>query len=148
VDCSTSYISATPAFDRFPGRKAWGPLVIGTVALTVGSCWLLLFDAHTPIWAFIAVSAVFGVSNGLNIVGNQAAMYGQAPADQIGTAAGLLRTSQYLGAILSASLISICYGERATDAGLHTLAVVLAMASALLLLVTTFDGSLRRNATS
>jgi MFS family permease len=130
------------------GRKVLGPLVIGTVALVVGSCWLLLFDAHTPIWAFVGVSAVFGVSNGLNIVGNQAAMYGQAPADQIGTAAGLLRTSQYLGAILSTSLISISYGQRATDAGLHTLAAVLAAASALLLVATVFDRGLRRDGTA
>jgi hypothetical protein len=92
-------------------RKVVGPLVIGTVAMVVGSCWLLLFDA-------------FGVSNGFTIVGNQAAMYAQAPGEQIGTAAGLLRTSQYLGAIL-----------------------VLAAASVLLLVATVLDRSLRRGGT-
>jgi hypothetical protein len=30
--------------------------------------------------------------NGLNVVSNQAAMYGQAPAGSTGTAAGVLRT--------------------------------------------------------
>jgi MFS family permease len=125
-------------------RRVVGPLVVGTVALIVGSGWLLLFDAHTPIWAFVGVSAVFGVSNGLTIVGNQAAMYGQAPAHEIGTAAGLLRTSQYLGAILSASLIGISYGERATDDGLHMLAAVLVGASGLLLAATLLDRGLRR----
>lgn len=49
----------------------------------------------------------------------------------------------YLGAILSASLISITYRQQATDAGLHSLAVVLTAASALLLVATVSSRSLR-----
>jgi len=80
------------------------------------------------------ISVVFGAQNGLNIVANQTAMYAQAPADSTstaaGTAAGMLRTFMYLGAIASAGLISLSFGHAATDAGLHRLAVVLTVAAA------------------
>ncbi|HET9974657.1 MAG TPA: hypothetical protein VFQ68_40945 [Streptosporangiaceae bacterium] len=84
---------------------------------------------------------VFGFQNGVNVVANQAAMYAQAPAVATGAAAGLLRTSMYLGAIASASLIGLCYGRQATDAGLHRLAVILLIAAAALLAVTLADRS-------
>jgi len=90
----------------------------------------------SPLWLLLAVSVVFGAQNGLNIVTNQAAMYAQAPANSTGTAAGMLRTFMYLGAIASASLISLSFGHAATDAGLHRLAVILTAAAAALLAAT------------
>ncbi|MFI6924406.1 MFS transporter [Nonomuraea spiralis] len=108
-------------------------LPAGAAALLAGCAWLPALDGGASILSLCLLSALFGVQNGLNIVGNQAAMYSQAPPDRIGMAAGLLRTSQYAGAICSALLISLTYGERATDEGLHRLGVVLTAASALLL---------------
>jgi hypothetical protein len=61
-----------------------------------------------------------------------------------GTAAGLFRTAQYIGAIASSSLISLLYGQQATTHGLHIIAVVLGALSALLFLGTMLDRRLRR----
>src|SRR5206468_12460651 len=125
--------------------RVWQLLVAGAAALAAGSAGLLLLTGHSPLWLLLAISVVFGAQNGLNVVANQTAMYGQAPADSIGTAAGMLRTFMYLGAIASASLISLSFGHAATDAGLHRLAVILTVAAAALLAVTLAD---RRPATA
>jgi hypothetical protein len=125
------------------GRRVFGPLVIGTTALALGSAFLLVLHAGTPLWALLGVSLLFGVPTGLNVIGNQAAMYAQAPGDQVGVAAGLLRTFMYLGAILSATLISTSFGQRASDAGLHSLARILTAASVLLLAGTLLSPGLR-----
>jgi sugar phosphate permease len=69
----------------------------------------------------VLVTLVFGIVSGLGVIGNQAALYQQAPAEAVGVAAGLMRTFTYLGAVLSSSLISLSFGERATDGGLHTI---------------------------
>ena len=90
------------------------------------------------------LSVVFGIQNGLNVVANQAAMYVQAPSGATGAAADLLRTFMYLGAIASASLISLCYGRQATDAGLHRLGMILTVAAVVLLGATLADRSLTR----
>ncbi|GAA1655941.1 MFS transporter [Fodinicola feengrottensis] len=120
-------------------RAVWGPLLVGATLLAVGSASLLFLDHATSIWLLFAVSVVFGVQNAMVVVANQAAMYGQAPAAHIGTAAGLLRTFMYVGAIAAASLISVTYRERATDASLHTLATVLVVASVLVVVMTVLN---------
>jgi sugar phosphate permease len=125
-------------------RRRWPPLVAGAAALTVGSGLLLVLHANDPLWILLTVSVVFGLQNGLNIVTNQAAMYAQAPANAAGAAAGLLRTFMYLGAIASASLISLCYGREATDAGLHRLALLLTIAALGLLTATIADRALTK----
>ena len=128
-------------------RRIWPPLAAGAVTLTAGSASLLALHGHSPVWILAAVSVIFGVQNGLSVVTNQAAMYAQAPAAQTGTAAGLLRTSMYLGAIASAGITGFAFGARATDAGLHHLAVILTITSAVLLAATVADPGLRHAAT-
>ena len=83
----------------------------GAAVLASGSASLLLLTGHSPLWLLLAVS-VF--------------------SDSTGTAAGILRTFMYLGAIASASLISLSFGHAATDAGLHRLAVMLTAAAVVL----------------
>lgn len=106
------------------------------VAAVVGPVGLLLFDSATPVWALTLIIMVFGVVSGLGVIGNQAALYRQAPAEAVGVAAGLMRTFTYLGAVLSSSLISLSYGDRATDSGLHTVIFALIGLGVLLLAVT------------
>jgi sugar phosphate permease len=60
-------------------------------------------------------------------------MYAAAPDGQVGTASGLYRTSQYIGANLAAALVGLGLGAYATDGGLHLLAVVISVISLLLL---------------
>jgi MFS family permease len=117
-------------------------LVAGAAALTAGSAGLLLLGGRSPLWLLLVISVVFGAQNGLNIVTNQTAMYAQAPAESTGAAAGMLRTFMYLGAIASASLISLSFGQAATDAGLHRLAVILTVAAVALLAATLADRKL------
>ncbi len=93
---------------------------------------LLLFDAATPVWALLAVSAVLGVPNGFNNLGLQAALYEAAPAAQIGAAGGLFQTFRYMGAILSTALIGLVMGAHATSGHLHTLASALLVVTSIL----------------
>ena len=123
-------------------RRLRPQLVTGAMALAVVCAGLLVLNARSPLWLLIALSVVFGFQNGVNVVANQAAMYAQAPDGATGAAAGLLRTFMYLGAIASASLIGLCYGRQATDAGLHRLAMILGIAAAALLAVTLADRAL------
>lgn len=118
------------------------PLLTGGAAgLVVVSASMMVLRASTAVWLLVVVSVVFGLQNGLNIVTSQAAMYARAPANATGTAAGLLRTFMYLGAIASASLISLSYGRAATDAGLHRLGLLLTVAALALLIATAADRS-------
>ena len=82
---------------------------------------------------------LFGIPQGTFSTATQAAVYLQAPAEEIGTAAGLQRTAQYIGSIIAASLLALVYGQRATDHGLHVLALVLGVISAVLFVATVFD---------
>lgn len=123
-------------------RRLWLPAVAGAVAIA-GVCVLLLtLRANSPLWLLVALSLLFGAQNGLNLVTYQSAMYTQAPPEATGAAAGLMRTFMYLGAIVSASLISISYGSRATDAGLHHLALWLTAVAVVLVAATAADRSL------
>jgi MFS family permease len=126
-------VLATPLAARLIDRS--GPrraLIVGAVLLLAGSLLLLLFDAATPVSALLAVGAVLGVPNGFNTLGLQAALYETAPATQMGAAGGLFQTFRYTGAILSTALIGLVLGPRATSGHLHSLALVSAVVSALL----------------
>ncbi|WP_370422322.1 MFS transporter [Streptomyces sp. QH1-20] len=109
-------------------------LIIGSGALCLGSGALALFGSGVPIWQVLAIAAVLGLPNGFNSLGNQTLMYRTAPAEQIGTASGLLRTSQYIGANLASALVGIAVGTQADDSGLHLLAAVITGISLVLLL--------------
>lgn len=122
-----------------------GPLVLAAAAMLAGCTTLLLLTGSTPALLLIAAAMIFGLPQGLNSTGNQAAVYAQAPAQDVGTATGLQRTFQYIGAITASSLIGLFYGQRASDAGLHGLAVAMIVLSALLLVGTVADRTLARH---
>jgi hypothetical protein len=134
----------TPGFAAATAVSLWAArrsrvrplLVAGAATLTAGSAGLLVLRTDTPTWALLVVSVVFGLQNGLNVTSNQTALYQQAPADRTGVAAGLMRSFMYVGAIGSAGLIDLVFPHRATDTGLHRLATVLTIGSALLLVAT------------
>jgi predicted MFS family arabinose efflux permease len=124
---------------RLVSVRAWirAPLALGSLAVIAAGA-VLLF-VHTAmaglVGVLIAASVLFGTANGLTNVAVQTNLYLQAPAAQIGTASGLLRTCGYIGAIFSSSLISITFGDHATDTGLHLQGgVVAALGIALVLL--------------
>ena len=110
---------------RINSNRGWvrWPLVIGAASVIVTGVAMLLIDGSSTILiaALIGMTILFGVTNGLSGFANQAALYIQTPAETIAVASGLFRTFSYLGAIFSASLISIAFGPSVTDAGFHRL---------------------------
>ena len=115
------------------------PFIVSAGAALAGCIFLLQIDSATSIWLIAAAVMFFGIPQGTFSTATQAAVYIQAPAEEIGTAAGLQRTAQYIGSIIATSLLALVYGQRATDHSLHVLAIVLGVISAGLLVVTVFD---------
>jgi sugar phosphate permease len=120
-----------------------GPMLFGTVAMIVGTVAMITLHGSSSIVLLVLVSLVLGLPQGLGSVTNQTALYQQAPADRMGSASGLLRTSQYFGAIVQSSLVGVVFGARADDAALHDLAPILGGLSVVLLLITAADRHLR-----
>lgn len=122
---------------RINSSRGWVrvPLILAAASLGVTGVAMLGIGSGAPLVALLGLSVLFGIPNGLSSFANQATLYVQAPPDQIAVAAGLQRTSAYLGAIFSSSIISLAFGARVSDTGFHTLAwVVLGIGVAGLLL--------------
>lgn len=75
-----------------------------------------------------------------------AALYTQVTAGQIGTASGLFRTFGYLGSIASSAIISIVFHTSVTDHGLHVIALIMVVVSALGLVIVVADRKLMSQA--
>ncbi|MCX4814446.1 MFS transporter [Streptomyces sp. NBC_01239] len=116
-----------------------GPLVVAAVTMLIGSAGIMLLNSHSPALAIVLVSLIFGVASATTTVGNQTALYLEAPPDQIGTASGLFRTFGYLGTITSAVIGGIVFRAGVTDHGLHILGLVLVGAGLAVLLLTVLD---------
>jgi len=119
-------------------------LITNSLALAAGSALLLFLGAGTWILALVGLGAIFGVGQGLSSVTNQTALYSQAPAEDMGTASGLFRTAQYVGALAASALIARSFGHEPSTAGLHTLGWALLAIALVLLALTVFDRSLKR----
>jgi MFS family permease len=127
------------------GRGPRRVLIIGSAVLVAGGLALLGVTRATPIPVLIAVAVVLGIPNGLSSVGNQLATYQQAPASLAGVAAGLQRTSSYIGANIASALVGLTVsasGARSSSGALHVLAGVLAAISTSLLLGAILNRSL------
>ncbi|MEV8514881.1 MFS transporter [Dactylosporangium sp. NPDC051484] len=120
-----------------------GPLVIGAVSMVVASVVLALFTSGTPVAALVAVTSLFAIMLGTTSAGNQTALYIQAPAEQVGIAAGLARTFNHLGSIASATITGIVFRHHVTDSGLHLVAGILAGVGIVVLALTVFDRTLK-----
>ncbi len=94
------------------------------------------------IW-IVAITLAFGVAMGTTASGNQTALYTQAPADQLGTASGLLRTFGYVGSIASSAITGIVFHGGVSDHGLHLIGWIMVGVSVVLVLVTVADRTLR-----
>lgn len=79
------------------------PLIAAAVSCLVASVGVLFLTTSTPIAGIVIVTLVFGITLSTTSIGNQTALYNQVTANQIGTAAGLLRSFGYLGSIASAA---------------------------------------------
>jgi MFS family permease len=135
VAAASSLIGARTKSIRTPFLISIGSALLGCGAL-------LLVDSHTPAWRLALAAIFFGAPQGMFSTATQAAIYTQAPSEEIGTAAGLQRTAQYVGAIAATSLLALMFGKHATDHGLHSLAWVMGALSTILFVSTVFDQTL------
>jgi len=119
-----------------------GPLIVAGVSLLVASLGVLLLTTSSPVILIVAVTVVFGIALGAGAPGNQTALYGQASANQVGTAAGLFRTFSYIGSIASSAITGIVFRTSVTDRGLHTIAIILVALGAVVLVMTLIDRQL------
>ncbi|MFB0620171.1 MFS transporter [Streptomyces sp. AGS-58] len=119
-------------------------LLTGSLLQIAGCAALLLVGRDSPLWLLLAVGALLGVPQGLIGLATQNALYRQADPERIASAAGLLRTFMYLGALGASAATAAFYPHRADTAGLHGLALFMLAGSTLLLATTLPDRSLGR----
>ncbi|MDK8179782.1 MFS transporter [Paenibacillus sp. UMB4589-SE434] len=100
-------------------------LLVSAMLMTLGSMWLVTLNQTSPVISVCLALAAFGISNGLNNVGMQAALFQSCPKEIIGVASGLFNTSRYLGTILSSLLISIVMGGKFNIEGFQALGIIL-----------------------
>ncbi|MFB7494440.1 MFS transporter [Streptomyces sp. NPDC056161] len=120
-----------------------GPLVVGAASFVLAAAAVTLFSSETPVLAIVGVTLLFAITLGTTTVSNQTALYTQAPADQVGTAAGLFRTFSYFGSIASSTITGIVFRRSVTDSGLHLVAAILVGVSVAVLALTLLDRTLR-----
>jgi MFS family permease len=140
-----SIIAAISAVVGTRSKSIRTPFLISIGSGLVGCVALLLLNSSTPAWLIASAVIFFAAPQGMFSTATQAAVYTQAPAEEIGTAAGLQRTAQYLGAIAATSLLGLVYGQHATDQGLHRLALTMGVLSGVLFVATVFDPTISRS---
>lgn len=120
-----------------------GPLIVTGISLLIATLGVLLLTSHSSVILIVAVTVIFGIALGAGAAGNQTALYSQASAEQVGTAAGLFRTFSYIGSIASSAITGIVFRTSVTDEGLHIIAVVLIVLGAIVLVMTLVDRQLK-----
>jgi hypothetical protein len=118
------------------------PLIMAAVSCLAASIGVHILANSTPIVGIVIVTLLFGITLSTNSIGNQTALYTQVAANQIGTAAGLLRSFGYLGSIASSAIISVVFHTRVDDRGLHVIGWVMVAVSATGLLALLTDRSI------
>ncbi|GGA29187.1 MFS transporter [Paenibacillus physcomitrellae] len=120
-------LAASPWAGKWMDKSGPRPaLLTSALFMTLGSLGMLLMNVTSSLlWVCLALAA-FGISNGLNNVGMQAALFQSSPKEIIGVASGLFNTSRYLGTILSSLLTSIIMGGSFSIGGFKLLGGILA----------------------
>jgi len=119
-----------------------GPLIAAAAACLAGSAGVLILSGSVWIGWVVVITLFFGLVAGFASAGNQTALYAQAPADQLGTASGLLRTFGYIGSIASSAITGIVFHTSVSDSGVHLIAWIMIGVSLVLVLVSVLDRTL------
>ncbi|ATE54758.1 MFS transporter [Actinosynnema pretiosum] len=114
--------AAGARLERLRGVRA--ALLVGNAALVLSGTALSLLGASTPIVVLLLVSALIGVPNGFNSMGNQSSMVAAAPVERIGAASGVYRTCQYLGAALASALIELITAQVGAEGAITVLGLL------------------------
>jgi len=119
-----------------------GPVIAAAVACLIGSAGVLILSRSSWIGWIVVITLVFGLVTGFASAGNQTALYSQAPAEQLGTASGLLRTFGYVGSIASSAITGIVFHASVSDSGVHLIAWIMIGVSLALVLISLLDRAL------
>jgi MFS family permease len=111
VTLPMSVVAAASSLTGVRTKGLRAPFLVSIGAALAGCICLLFVDSGSPIWMVAAAMTFFGVPLVTFSTATQAAVYIQAPAEEIGAAAGLQRTAQYIGAVAAASLLASLYGH-------------------------------------
>jgi MFS family permease len=119
-------------------------LIVGGFSQIIACALLLFLHAGSALWLLLLIGLVIGIPQGLNNLANQNAVYYQADPDRIGSSAGLLRTSTYLGAIVASAANGVFLNHGADTGGLHGLALFILVIAALFFAISLADRSLTK----
>lgn len=121
-----SSLVASPIAGRWIDKSGPRPaLLVSAILMAFGSVWIVTLNQTSPVISVCLALAAFGISNGLNSVGMQAALFQSSPKEIIGVASGIFNMSRYLGTILSSLLIGIILGGTFSFGGFRLLGVIL-----------------------
>ncbi|MDO7907941.1 MFS transporter [Paenibacillus sp. JX-17] len=113
-------------------------LFLSSVFMTIGSVYITTLHSSSSLVSVCVPLIAYGMSNGLNSVGMQAALFQSSPKQLIGVASGLFNSSRYLGTILSSLLISIVMGREFNIEGFRILGIILTMISIMLVVISRY----------
>ena len=119
-----------------------GPITAATVTCLAGSAAVLALSASAWLGWVVVVTIIFGISMGAAASGNQTALYAFASADQLGTAAGLMRTFGYVGSIGASAVTGVVFHAGVSDHGMHLVAGIMIGVSLFVLAMTLVDRTL------
>jgi len=120
-----------------------GPVIAAALICLLASAGVLLLSGSVWIGVIVLITIIFGVSMGFGVAGNQTALYSQAPAEQLGTAAGLSRTFGYVGSIAASAITGLVFHTSVTDNGVHLIAWIMIGVSVVLVALSVADRTLR-----
>ncbi|MDN5758907.1 MAG: hypothetical protein L0H59_10290 [Tomitella sp.] len=106
-------VPADPPRERRPlSAIALESDVPGIAAFTVMLVWA--FTASIGVLVIVGLMAAIGVPYGIASIASNQGMYASTRRQDSGTAAGILRTSHYLGAISATAVIGVVFADGAT----------------------------------
>jgi len=123
-------------------RLVRGPVIAAAAASVLGSAGVLLLNSTAWIGTVVVLTLVFGVAIGFSTAGNQTSLTQHAPADQLGTASGLLRTFGYVGSIGASAITGLVYHQTVDDQGIHQIGWIMTAVSLALVALTLVDRTL------
>lgn len=117
---------ASPVAGRWIDKSGPRPaLFLSAILMVLGSVWIVTLNESSPVISVSLALTAFGISNGLNSVGMQTALFNSSPKEMIGVASGLFNTSRYLGTIISSLLTGVIMGGEFSFAGFRLLGIIL-----------------------
>ncbi|MGG7507938.1 MFS transporter [Plantibacter sp. YIM 135249] len=138
---------AAAIISRIVSRRGWvrWALLVGGIMQGVAGLVMLTIGSTTSIVLLIGMTLLLGCY-AFGSVGNQATLYLQSPPETIAVASGLFRTSTYVGAIFSSSILAVAFGTHASDGGIHNLGWALVGIGVLIAALVVFDRKIPRTA--